>query len=62
MAEYRSEKVVKAGKKTFRILKVNKHIRVYDANSKAENPKVLFDSEKSDKWFHRWLREQSRKK
>jgi len=59
--EYRSEKVVQAGKKSIRILKVGSHIQAFNANSKSENPKPLYDSETSDMRFFRWLRLESRK-
>ena len=59
--EYKSEKIVTYGKKSFRIVKVNDHIQVFNANSKTENPKALFDSKKSGMRFYKWLRLESRK-
>ena len=58
--EYRSEKIVTYGKKSFRIVKVNKHIQVFDANSKAKEPKALYDSERDGGHYFRWLREKAR--
>ena len=54
-------KIVTYGKKSFRIEKDGKRIVVFDANSKAENPKALYDSEKDKQFFYRWLREQRKK-
>lgn len=62
MADYRTEKELKAGKKTYRVVKVNAHIQVFDANSKADNPKPLYDNE-TDKQphFFRWWRAEAKK-
>ena len=62
MAEvYKTEKVVTYGKKSFRIVKIDKHIQAFDANSKAEKPKALWDSKKDKGHFFRWFREQRKK-
>lgn len=58
---YKSEKIVTYGKKSFRIVKEDSHIQVFGADSKAEKPKVLYDNEKSEQQFHKWLREQRKK-
>ena len=57
---YRSEKILTLGKKSFRVVKVDKHIQVFDGNSKAENPKALYDSQKDQIRFHRWWRNKIR--
>ena len=58
---YKSEKIVTYGKKSFRIVKEDSHIQIFDADSKAEKPKALWDSEKDKGHYFRWFREQRKK-